>query len=163
MSQPTYTPTLLIRLMKYLKLDSGNALLLTDKKGVLNLRIDKGMRYSSTGNTGAVTNAINYTPPAVAGMYRLSAMVNVTAWTTPASFTLLATYKDASGGSASITLATFEGDGTNSAAIDEVENFFAVPIPFQIDNSATAITLSTSGTFTGSPVYNLAAALENVN
>jgi hypothetical protein len=107
----------------------------------------------------ASTNFINYTPPAIAGAYRLLCTVNVTAWTTPASFTVVVTYKDNKGNAQTETLAMNEGDGTVSAAIDEVERFYCIPLLFSIDSSATPITLSTTGTFTGSPVYQLQAVL----
>lgn len=118
--------------------------------------------YSQQGKTAAVTNAINYLPPALGGTYEISATVQVTAWTTPASFTVLVTFTDASGDAESVTMAMFEDDGTNSAAIDEVADFFCMPMLFSIDNSGTAITLSTTGTFTGSPVYNLIAVLKQL-
>jgi hypothetical protein len=38
-----------------------------------------------TDLVAASTNFINYKPPAKAGVYLISATVNVTAWTTPAS------------------------------------------------------------------------------
>jgi hypothetical protein len=136
--------------------------LITDTTALTTTLPNQVASYSQTGKTVAVTNAINYSPVAKAGTYRMSGLVNVTAWTTPASFTVVVTYKDASGNSASITMSMFEDDGTNSAAVDEVANFFCTPMTFQIDASATAITLSTTGTFTGSPVYNLAAVLEQL-
>jgi|GEM_PF-4507494 len=117
--------------------------------------------YSTTGNVGAVTNAINYTPPAVAGRYRFSGNVNVTAWTTPASFTVVATYKDDSGNARTETLQLVRGTtGAAATAITAIDRwYFTLPL-FAINNAATAITLSTTGTFTGSPVYNLSAVLE---
>jgi len=117
--------------------------------------------YSTTGNVGAVTNAINYTPPALAGRYRLSGNVNMTAWTTPASFTVVATYKDDSGNARTETLQLVRGTtGAAATAITAIDRwYFTLPL-FAINNAATAITLSTTGTFTGSPVYNLSAVLE---
>lgn len=113
--------------------------------------------------TAAATNAINFKPPFLTGLlYRLTVYVDVTAWTTPASFTLVATFKGSQGASKSITLATFEDDATSSALIDEVSGFAAVPLVFTVDSSGTAITLSTTGTFTGSPVYDLFAVLERL-
>jgi hypothetical protein len=119
--------------------------------------------YSTTGNIGAVTNAINYTPLATAGRYRLNIIVNVTAWTTPASFTIVVTYKDDSGNARTETLQVVRGStGAAALAVTAVDRWYAeIPI-FAIDNSATAITVSTTGTFTGSPVYNLSAVLEQL-
>lgn len=119
--------------------------------------------YSTTGNTGAVTNAINYTPPATAGRYRLTGVVDVTAWTTPASFTVVAVYKDDSGTTRTETLAVTRGStGVVAAAVTTVDRYyFSLPL-FAINNAATAITLSTTGTFTGTPVYNLSAVLEQL-
>lgn len=118
--------------------------------------------FSATGKTAAVTNAINFIPPAVAGIYRLTAYVDVTAWTTPASFTLAATFNNPEGTGKTVTMATNEDDGTVSALIDEVSGFAGVPFIFGIDATATAITLSTTGTFTGSPVYDFFAILERL-
>lgn len=117
----------------------------------------------SAGNVIAKTNYINFTPPASSGMvFRLTAMVNVTAWTTPASFTVVVGYTDSNGTAQTETLTMFEGDGTASAVIDEVERFYCVPLLIVPDNSTTAITLSTTGTFSGSPVYTIAAILERL-
>jgi len=118
----------------------------------------------TTANTGAVTDQVNYTPPAHAGIYRVSAMVNVTAWTTPASFTVVVSYKDDQGGAHTETMAMTEGDGSVSASalIDEVSTFYGTPLLISIDNSATAITVSTTGTFTGSVSYSFATLLERV-
>ena len=117
----------------------------------------------ATGQTAAKTNLINYTPPAVIGVYRLLAMVNVTAWTTPASFTIAVTYKDDQGNADTETLAVARGStGAVAAAITAVDRWYAIPLLISTDNSQTAITLSTTGTFTGSPSYSFAGALERV-
>lgn len=111
----------------------------------------------------AQTNFINYTPPATAGVYRLTIMVNVTAWTTPASFTIVVTYTDSKGNAQTETVAVWRGStGAMVAAITTVNRYYGVPFIFAIDNSATAITVSTAGTFSGSPVYQLAATLERL-
>jgi hypothetical protein len=110
----------------------------------------------------AQTNFINYTPAAAAGVYRLTCLVNVTAWTTPASFTVVVTYTDSKGTAQTETVGLIESDGTPAAAVDTVDRYYGIPMLIAIDNSATAITLSTSGTFSGSPVYQLAAVLERV-
>lgn len=118
--------------------------------------------YSTTGNTAAVTNAINYAPPATAGRYRISGVVNMTAWTTPSvGITVVVTYKDDSGTARTETLGVVRGStGAAVAAVTAIDRwYFELPL-LAIDNSATAITVSTAGTFTGSPVYNLSAVLE---
>jgi hypothetical protein len=116
-----------------------------------------------TDKTSAASNFINYTPPATAGVYRIIAMVNVTAWTTPATFTVVVTYTDNKGNARTETLAFVKGSsGAGVAAITTVDRYYATPFVLAIDNSATAITLSTTGTFSGSPVYQLAGLLERV-
>lgn len=119
--------------------------------------------YSTTGNTGAVTNAINYTPPASARRYKISGLVNVISWTTPATFTVVVTYKDDSGNARTETLQVIRGStGAAAAAITAVDRwYFELPL-LAIDASAVAITVSTTGTFTGTPTYNLSAVLELV-
>lgn len=115
------------------------------------------------GKTSAVTNFINYTPPAVAGVYRILVQINVTAWTTPASFTVAITYADSAGNARTDTAALSRGsNGGNAAAITAVDRWFVAGEIIAIDNSATAITVSTTGTFSGSPVYTIAACLEQV-
>jgi len=115
------------------------------------------------GKTGAVTNFINYTPPAVAGVYRVLAEINVTAWTTPASFTVAITYADSAGNARTDTAALSRGsNGGNAAAITAVDRWFVAGEIIAIDNSATAITLSTTGTFSGTPTYTITAILEQV-
>jgi parallel beta-helix repeat protein len=116
--------------------------------------------YSNTLLTAAVPNAINYTPPLAAGMYQVIGIVNVTGWTTPASFTLVLAYKDASGNARNPNLNCVRSGGGESTAINAVDQWYSQPYFFQIDNSATPITVSTAGTFTGSPVYNLGVILQ---
>lgn len=120
--------------------------------------------YSQTGKTAAVTNAINYTPPATAGTYRLSFSVDVTTATTD-NFTVVATWKDASGNAISQNLGGSDKNGTalTAGAITNAigRGVYYGSALFSIDNSATAITLSTAGTFT-TVTYNLAATLEQL-
>lgn len=119
--------------------------------------------YSQTGKTAAVTNAINFTPPAKAGRYRLGGVVNVTAWTTPASFTVAVTYTDDSGNARTETLQVVRGStGAAAAAITAIDRWYFELPDFAINNGQVAITVSTTGTFTGSPTYNLAACLEQL-
>jgi hypothetical protein len=119
--------------------------------------------YSTTANTAAVTNAINYTPPATAGRYRMCGLVNVTAWTTPATFTVVVTYTDDSGTARTETLQLIRGStGAAATAITAIDRWYFILPLFAINNGAVAITLSTSGTFTGSPSYNLSGTLEQL-
>ena len=117
-------------------------------------------QYSQIGKTAAITNAISFTPPATAGRYSFMGVANVTAWTTPASFTVVVVYRDDSGTTQTETLAIQRGTtGAIAAAITAVDRwYFELPL-FAINNGQVAITLSTTGTFTGSPVYNFAAVL----
>jgi len=117
----------------------------------------------TTGLTGADTNRINYTPAAASSTYELSGVVNVTAWATPASFTVVTTYKDASGNSRTDTALVVRGStGASAAAVTAIDRWYFNFPAIDIDNSATAITLSTTGTFTGSPVYNFQGTLRRV-
>jgi hypothetical protein len=119
--------------------------------------------YSQTGKTVAVTNAINFTPPSVVGAYRISGVLNMISWTTPASITVVVTYKDDSGTARTETLQLIRGStGAAAAAITAIDRwYFGLPL-LSINNNATAITVSTAGTFTGSPSYNLTILLERV-
>ncbi len=120
--------------------------------------------YSQTGKTAAVTNAINYTPPATAGRYRLSWVVTATTSTTD-SFTVVIAFKDATGTAISQNSGGFDPNGTAlvAGAITNTlgNGVYYGSMYFDIDNSATAITLSTAGTFT-TVTYNLSATLEQL-
>jgi hypothetical protein len=120
--------------------------------------------FSSTANTGVVTNAINYSPPATAGSYRLCWQVDTTISTTN-NFHVVGTWKDASGNARSQTLGGTDPAG-NALVAGAITNTIGTGVysgctEFQIDNSATAITLSTSGTFT-TVTYNIDATLEQL-
>lgn len=116
----------------------------------------------ATAQSGAVTNFINYTPPAAAGRYRLSGVLTMISWTTPATFTIVVTYKDENGSAKTETLQVVRSTGAVAAAVTAVDRwYFELPL-FSINNAATAITLSTAGTFTGTPSYDFAAVLERM-
>jgi hypothetical protein len=120
--------------------------------------------YSQLAKIAAVTNAVNFTPPAAAGTYRLSWIVDVNASVTH-SFTVVASWKDASGNATSQTLGGSD-DGGSALVAGAITNALGVGVYYgsvliQIDNSATPITLSTVGVFT-SVTYNLAATLEQL-
>lgn len=156
-----------------LKIDTGEVMLIDPSLGLIAEYLGVGTQgagvpplyrtTSSTGNTGALSNVISYTPPVTGGTYRILAMVDVTAWTTPASFTVQAAYKDGTGNARTETLALARGStGAIAAAITAIDRWYSIPIIVQVDSSQTAITVSTAGTFTGSPVYNFAATLERL-
>jgi hypothetical protein len=120
--------------------------------------------YSTLANVAAVTNAINYTPPAVAGRYRISWVVNVQSNTTD-SFSVTATWKDAGGTARTQAIGGFAPSGT-SLTTGLITNVIGVGVYYgtaliNIDNSATAITVSTVGTFT-TVSYDFSAILEQV-
>lgn len=119
---------------------------------------------TSTGLTGANTNFINYTPPATVGRYRLVWAIDTTTATTD-NFTVVVTWKNAIGTARSQNSGGFDKNGTAlvAGAITNTigaGNYYG-SIEFSIDNSATAITLSTAGTFT-TVTYNLDAHLERI-
>jgi hypothetical protein len=117
----------------------------------------------SNNAASALPNFINYIPPAVAGVYLITAVCNVTAWTTPASFTIVVTYKDNRGNARTEILGMDLGStGAPVQAITTVDRYYSQPLLLAIDNTATAITVSTSGTFSGAPVYQFAAVLMRV-
>lgn len=114
----------------------------------------------STGNTGAKTNYINFTPPSATGVYEIIGLVNMTAWTTPATFTVVSTYQDDQGNARTDTATVSRGStGATAAAVTAIDRWYFDFPAISIDNSGTAITLSTTGTFTGSPSYSIAAIL----
>lgn len=118
---------------------------------------------AATGLTAADTNRINFTPPATATTYEMVGVVNMISWGTPASFTVVIGYKDASGNARVDTAFLIRGsNGATAAAVTAVDRWYFSFPAIDIDNSATAITLSTTGTFTGTPVYNIAAALRRI-
>jgi hypothetical protein len=119
---------------------------------------------TATALIAANTNFINFTPPTVAGTYRISWAIDTTTATTD-NFTVVITYKDSTGTARSQNSGGFDKNGTSlvAGAITNTigaGNYYGVVI-FGIDNSATAITLSTAGTFT-TVTYNLSALLEQL-
>lgn len=118
--------------------------------------------FTKTGITAAQTSAINFVPPATIGVYRFSGYLAVTSWTTPASFSVQVVFKSQRG-SETVTTVLWDFDGTAIVSlVTAVRRYAVLPITFETDASATAITVSTTGTFTGSPVYNLQLVLERL-
>lgn len=115
---------------------------------------------SSVGNAALVANAINYVPPAAAGTYRISAYVNVRT-AAAVNMTVTVTYKDAAGVARSELLTLQQQNtATNVVNMNNTAGRFTGQYIFQIDNSATAITVSTTGTTM--TLYDLAATLEQL-
>ena len=116
---------------------------------------------TATGLVAANTNFINFIPPAAAGVYEIKWAVDTTTATTD-TFTVVVTYKNATGTARSQNSGGFDKAGTSlvAGAITSVigAGNYTGSMMFSIDNSATAITLSTAGTFT-TVTYNLDARL----
>jgi hypothetical protein len=116
---------------------------------------------TATGLVAANTNFINFTPPAAAGVYEIKWAVDTTTATTD-TFTVVVTYKNATGTARTQNSGGFDKAGTSlvAGAITSTigaGNYYG-SMMFSIDNSATPITLSTAGTFT-TVTYNLDARL----
>jgi len=117
--------------------------------------------YSTVGNAALVSNAINYPPPAAAGIYLLYVWVNVrTAAAVNMSVTV--TYKDGASVARSEAMVLLLQNISQTPIINmnNVLGRFVGFLLFQIDNSATAITVSTTGTT--QTLYDLAANLFQV-
>ena len=81
----------------------------------------------------------------------------------PATFTVKATYTDQTGNAQTQTLQLVLGStGVAVQAVTTVDIYYFHLPYFIINNSATVITLSSTGTFTGSPVYAFGAILEQL-
>ena len=117
-----------------------------------------------TAQAAAVTNFINFTPPAAVGDYMIVWAVDTTAATTD-SFTVVVTYTNSTGTARTQNSGGFDKNGTGLVAgaitnVIGVGNYYG-SMTFSIDNSATAITVSTAGTFT-TVTYNLTAKLYRI-
>lgn len=117
-----------------------------------------------TAQNAALASTINYTPPASVGVYRVRFLYRPTATGASTSVGITLAFKDSTG---PVSLTTIPVMTTNSTALvlppfaNTGATFAIGQWDFQIDNSATAITLSTTGTFTGT-TYNFAATLEQL-
>lgn len=117
----------------------------------------------ANGLTAAATNQISYSPGGSAGLFGIVGVINVKSWATPASFTVVVVYKDDAGTTTTETLGLVRGStGATAAAITAVDRWYFRLPTFAIDSSNTAITVSTTGTFTGTPVYTFAASVEKL-
>lgn len=117
--------------------------------------------YSTEGNSALVSNAINYTPPAAAGTYRISVFINVVTPNALGSMAATLTYDDAGGGEQSYAMQLHQqGSITSVNNLGNTTAVFSGEQIFQIDNSADAITLSTTGTTETD--YDMAIILEQL-
>lgn len=115
--------------------------------------------YSQTGLAALVNNAINYTPPATANKrYRISTMVNIKTLGA-GDISVTVGFTDASGTAQSINIIQTLQSGNGTVRNDaQGAGIWTASMNFSIDNSATAITVSTTGTTATS--YAFAASLE---
>jgi hypothetical protein len=117
---------------------------------------------TTTSTSTSQSNLISYTPPATAGTYRVSATIATTSGTNSGTTTVTITFHDAAGTtitmlppfmqSASATLLT--------ATTGVSKSFSMLPYTFTIDNSATAITVST--TVSGTVAAYISTTLEQL-
>jgi hypothetical protein len=116
--------------------------------------------YTNTGLSALVTNAINFTPPTVTGLYRISGFINIR---TAAAVNMLATvtYQDGAGVVRNDSM-QLHAENTTTVVVNmnNTNARFQDSYMFQIDNSGTAITFSTAGTTM--TLYDLAATLEQL-
>jgi len=118
--------------------------------------------YASGSVTSSQSNVINYTPPASAGDYRVSAQVSTTSGTNTGTTTVTITHKS-SAGVAITQLPPFTQSNSATlltAATAASKTFSMIDYRFSIDNSQTAITVSF--TIAGTVAAYLAATLEQL-
>lgn len=117
----------------------------------------------STAQTAAVASVTTYTVAAADASFQISANVNVTTSSAEA-FTVTCTYTDETNTSRTVTMPFILLAGTTAAAINFANG--AVPyegLPFHIRcKAATAITIATTGTFTGA-TYNVEGNIIKTN
>lgn len=106
--------------------------------------------------TNAAPTTVSYTPPATAGVYRISAYLNILTGGTQ-TFKIKITYKDP-GGNAVTDIPDFEQQNSvtllaGSPGANATGRFWFVAV-IAIDNSATAITVAdNAGTYTAGTYY----------
>jgi hypothetical protein len=133
------------------KLDTGGTI-----QGIENTSLIRAT-LRSTGNHGAASY-LSYTPITNAGLYIFYVSINVTAWTTPASFTATLVYNDSGGTTQTETIGFVKSVGTPAQAVATVDRYYGIPMIFTAQTSH-AIVMATTGTFTGSPTYDVLATL----
>lgn len=111
--------------------------------------------------TGTQTNAINYTPPAAVGQYIITVSIDNTSSTNTGTNTITVVYKNTNGTSITQTVALQSTAGAFGTTSTGASTSFTGSFPFSIDNSATAITLTS--TSSGTVSYQLDAGLMQIN
>jgi hypothetical protein len=104
---------------------------------------------SQTGLSAAKV-LINAYSPASGSLFLVHVYINVVSWVTPASFSASLAFNTEVGGSATPTLQMTNAGATSSGAITAVslwQGSYYGPM-------YGTITVQTTGTFTGSPVYS---------
>lgn len=121
----------------------------------------------ASGTVTAATTAVASvcavaTAVVVAGSYRVNATVNVTAWTTPASFNVQVTYTDDNGSAQTSNIAMKPTTGTLPTGGNITATGVWEGQSNPINCNSAAITVKTAGTFTGSPTYNVYGSIERL-
>lgn len=120
--------------------------------------------YNSGSQNGALTAVGSYTPPAVAGTYRVTVNVYCTVGTTT-SFSVKVNYKDLNTTSHADILplvsAAAPGVFLTNGLVIAAGTYYGMSLLISVDNSQTPITFSTVGTFT-TVTYFLNAEVEQV-
>ena len=115
-------------------------------------------KYTNTAQAGALTNVINFTPPAKAGFYKVIWSIDTTTATTD-NFTVVITYANStgnartgrsSGGNDKAGTGLVAGAITNTIGAG---NYYG-EMNISVDNSATAITVSTGRDFHDSNIQH---------
>jgi hypothetical protein len=118
--------------------------------------------YKSASISSTQSNVINYTPPSIAGHYRMSITIHNTSGTNTGSFTPSVTYH-----SAAAVATTFApnfmqtGSATLVLASTGASLSFSSVFDFDIDASGTAITLTLTASGTAAAYAN--ATLEQIS
>lgn len=106
--------------------------------------------------TSSAANGFNVTNRN-AGFFLVVARVNVTAWATPATFGVVLTYTDNNGTTHTTETQTLTGSAGAVTAATAVDTYSMV---FNLINANPGtISIATSGTFTGTPVYDFTSML----
>lgn len=112
---------------------------------------------AQTLNTNAAPTTLSYAPPTIAGVYRLSAVLNILTGGT-LTFKIKLTYKDPGGNAVTdIPVFTQQNSATllaGSPGANVTGRFYIASETFAIDNSGTAITVAdNAGTYTAGTYY----------
>lgn len=110
--------------------------------------------------TGAVTGLASYTNGPTDGLFRVCVFLNMISWTTPATFNVEVVYTDDDGTARTQIVPLTQVAGTFAAAVTATGIWQGSVV--LCANASTAININTSGTFTGSPSYNVYATIEQL-